>query len=87
MLLQTPLYHNVFEMKGCQEIPAVLVDAELAQAEKRLETWENKSYYQKVASLAKMADMLPDNTDKLSVLIKAEIDSLLAQSYREIALL
>ncbi|AMR30008.1 hypothetical protein A0256_00550 [Mucilaginibacter sp. PAMC 26640] len=87
MLLQTPLYHNVFEIKGCQEIPAVLVDAELALAEERLETWENKSYYQKVASLAKVADELPNRTDQLSVLIKAEIDSLLAQSYREIALL
>ena len=87
MLLQTPLYLNIFEIKGCQEIPSVLVDAELAQAEKRLETWENKSYYQKVASLAKVADLLPDHTDQLSVLIKAEIDALLAQSYREIALL
>ena len=87
MLLQTPLYANVFELKGCQEIPAGLIDAELAQAEKRLETWENKSYYQKVASLAKIADLLPDQSGKLSVLIKAEIDSLLAQSYREIALL
>ncbi|MET3980272.1 acyl-CoA reductase-like NAD-dependent aldehyde dehydrogenase [Mucilaginibacter sp. UYP25] len=87
MLLQTPLYHNVFETKRCQEISAVLIETELAQAEKRLETWENKSYYQKVASLAKVADLLPDHTDKLSVLIKAEIDFLLAQSYREIALL
>jgi acyl-CoA reductase-like NAD-dependent aldehyde dehydrogenase len=87
MLLQTPLYANVFELKGCKEIPAGLVDAKLAQAEQRLETWENKSYYQKVASLAKVADLLPDHTDQLSVLIKAEIDSLLAQSYREIALL
>ncbi|MES2267537.1 MAG: hypothetical protein V4520_12300 [Bacteroidota bacterium] len=87
MLLQTPLYFNVFELKGCQEIPAGLIDAELALAEKRLETWENKSYYQKISSLAKVADLLPEQTDRLSILIKAEIDTLLAQSYREIALL
>lgn len=78
---------NVFELKGCREIPASLIDAELAQAEKRLETWENKSYYQKVASLAKVADLLPDQSGKLSKLIKDEIDKLLDQSYRDIALL
>ena len=87
MFIQTPSDPNVFEIKGCQEIPAVLINAELAQAEKRLETWKNKSYYQRVASLAKAADLLPNQTDQLSMLIKAEIDSLLAQSYREIALL
>ncbi|MFD1256639.1 hypothetical protein ACFQ3S_07505 [Mucilaginibacter terrae] len=87
MPLQIPISLNIFEIKGCQSIPALLVDSELALAEKRLEKWESKSYYQKVASLAKVADMLPNDTDQLSVLIKAEIDSLLAQSYRDIAFL
>ena len=87
MSLQTLSNLNVFEKKGCQKIPAALIDAELTQAEQRLESWANKTYYQKVASLAKMADLLPDQTDQLSVLIKAEIDALLAQSYLEITLL
>ncbi|HEK19605.1 hypothetical protein [Mucilaginibacter sp. 44-25] len=66
---------------------AILVDEELARAEERLEMWENKKYYQKVASLAKIADLLPDQSGNLFVLIKAEINNLLIQSYREIALL
>ncbi|AMR30158.1 hypothetical protein A0256_01355 [Mucilaginibacter sp. PAMC 26640] len=87
MVSQTLKPFNVFELKGCREIPAALVDTELANAEQRLENWENKSYYQKVASLAKIADLLPDQSGKLSLLIKEETDHLLAQSYRDIALL
>ena len=85
MLLHTTTSLNVFEKKSCHEISEAVVDNELALAEKRLETWENKSYYQKVASLAKVADLLKDPGDRLSVLIKAEIDSLLNRSYQEIA--
>jgi|GEM_PF-3824122 len=86
-MLQTPSSFNVFELKGCRELPAELVDAELVQAEKRLQAWENNNHYQKVALLAKIADLLPDQSGKLSVLIKAEIDALLNRSFREIALL
>jgi len=84
---QTPIPFHIFQVKACQKIPAAVVDAELARAEERLEVWENKSYYHRVASLANIADLLPDQTDQLSLLVKAEIDALLAQSYREIALL
>ena len=87
MLQQITTHFNIFELKGCQEISASIVNAEIALAEKRLEIWENKSYYQKVASLAKIADLLPDQTGKLSILIKAEIDALLNQSCMEITLL
>lgn len=87
MNLQLHTHFNIFDVEGRKEISPELVDSELARAERRLENWENKSYYQKVASLAKIADMLPNQTDQLSILIKAEIDSLLAQSYRDIVLL
>lgn len=86
-MLQLTKNFNVFETNQSRQIPAEIVESELARAEIRLETWENKSYYQKVASLAKVADLLPDKTDQLSIFIKAEIDTLLAQSYRDIALL
>jgi acyl-CoA reductase-like NAD-dependent aldehyde dehydrogenase len=87
MQIKSTLPFNIFELKGCQEISKDVIDSKIVQAEKRLETWEKKSYYQKVASLAKIADLLPDQTGSLSVLIKAEIDGLLAQSYRDISLL
>ena len=84
-------YHSV-NISGCKpdgfkEVTPEIIKSEISRAEQRLEVWQNKNYYQKVASLAKAADMMPNKTDQLSQLVKAEIDELLAQSYREIALL
>jgi len=73
--------------KTFEKIPFETIESAIAQAEKRLETWLNKSYYERVALLANIADHMPNKTDQLSKLITLEINKLLAQSSVEIALL
>jgi acyl-CoA reductase-like NAD-dependent aldehyde dehydrogenase len=70
-----------------KELSSDDVSSAMSQAEARLETWKNKSYYERIACLAKVADQMPNKTDLLSVMITFEINKLLAESYQEITLL
>ncbi|MBB6113026.1 aldehyde dehydrogenase family protein [Mucilaginibacter lappiensis] len=78
---------SVLKMKSLDQIAPEAINGALIQAEARLEIWQKKSYYERVAMLARVADQMSDKTGQLSLLIALEIDKLLAQSHEEITLM
>jgi delta 1-pyrroline-5-carboxylate dehydrogenase len=78
---------SVLKMKSLDQIAPETINYALMQAEARLEIWQKKSYYERVAMLARVVDQMPDKMGQLSLLIALEIDKLLAQSHEEIALM
>lgn len=87
MFLQTDNLFNIDLIKTLEKIPEAVVDSAMAPAEKRMDTWLKKGYYERVAVLAKIADQIPDKTNQRFQLINLEINKLLKQSSVEIALL
>ena len=87
MLLLTDNLFNNDLIKTLEKIPAIVVESAISQAEKRLDKWFKKGYYERVVQLAKIAEEMPNKNDQRFALINLEINELLAQSSGEIALL
>lgn len=87
MLLQTENIFNNDLIKSLEKIPTAVVESPISKAEKRLDKWFKKRYYERVVQLAKMAEEMPNKNDERFELINLEINELLAQSSGEIALL
>lgn len=87
MPIKTNTLFNTDLIKITEKISTSAVNSALELAEKRLDLWVKKGYYERVVFLAKAAENIPDKTGLRFQFINLEIKKLLTQSSREIALL